>query len=75
MEYFSMLAEGFTAAFDWLDMIKIGNISLSAVCLICLFFSLLWRYVLSPIFGGISDYSEKVKKDNQKKNNTKKKGK
>lgn len=63
MEYFSIIAEGTEACFQWLSMIKIGNSSILDISLLVLLFSLIWRFVLQPLFGGFGGHnSEKVNK-------------
>lgn len=69
MEYFNILANGFSRLFQIVDQIEIGGISYLSVCIIILIFALFWRFVLQPLFvpNSMAGSSDRVKKKNTSK--------
>lgn len=63
-DVFDLMLYGFESMMDWMSKIEYNGISVLHVCFVALFLSLIWGFILSPLFGnrggslsiGASDY-------------------
>lgn len=63
-DVFDLMLYGFESMMNWMSEIEYQGISVLHVCFVALFLSLIWAFILSPLFGnrggslsiGASDY-------------------
>lgn len=76
-DVFDLMLFGFESIMDWMSEIDYNGISLLHVCFVALFLSLIWAFILSPVFGyrggslsiSASDMVSRYRNNNKTKGN------